>query len=225
MTRKIFLFEILLIAAALVATVTLYPHLPAQVPTHWNAHMEPDHYGSRGTLYLIGPGFMAGTMLLTLLLPWLSPKPFEIDSFRAAYHQVMLMVFSLMAYIYAITLWAAIGHPANVGRAIAGGVCLFIALFGNMMGKVRRNFYIGIRTPWTLANERVWYATHRFAAKTFVAGGLVGLALAFIGHGAWPLYALLAGGLAPVVYSLVYYKQLERRGELEDGLSREQGES
>jgi uncharacterized membrane protein len=83
---------------------------------------------------------------------------------------------------------------------------------------------MGVRTPWTLADERVWNATHRFAAKTFIAGGLAGIALAFLAQGIWPLCAILASALAPVVYSLVYYKQLEKRGEIGDGLSREQGE-
>jgi uncharacterized membrane protein len=96
--------------------------------------------------------------------------------------------------------------------------------FGNPMGKLRRNFYLGVRTPWTLASERVWNATHRFAAKTFVAGGLVGLVFSIVGLFLWAILATLVGALAPVVYSLVIYKQLERRGEIDDGLPREQGE-
>jgi uncharacterized membrane protein len=80
---------------------------------------------------------------------------------------------------------------------------------------VRRNFFIGVRTPWTLANERVWNATHRCAAKTFVLGGLIGLVLTAVSGAGWlPFAALMAGALVPVVYSLVVYKQLQRRGEL-----------
>jgi uncharacterized membrane protein len=92
------------------------------------------------------------------------------------------------------------------------------------MGKLRRNFYLGIRTPWTLASERVWNATHRFAARITVAGGLVGLTLSIAGLYLWALAALLLPALASVIYSLVIYKQLERRGEIEDGLPRGQGE-
>jgi uncharacterized membrane protein len=158
---------------------------------------------------------MAGTILLMYFLPWLSPKHFEVDSFRPTYLRIMLMLVSMLAYFYAVILWAGIGHPLNVGRAIVGGVCLLFALLGNVMGKIRRNFYIGLRTPWALANERVWNATHRFAAKTFVAGGLAGLALTAAGLDGWPTFvALMAGALVPVVYSLVFYKQLERHGQL-----------
>jgi uncharacterized membrane protein len=224
MTRKIFFFEILLIAASLAATVILYPHFPVRVPIHWNIHSQPDGYGPRWTLFLLGPGLMAAVMLMTWVLPWLSPKRFEVDSFWRTYHLVMLLVFCMMAYVDAVMLWADCGRAIDIGRVISCGVCFFYILIGNVMGKLRRNFYVGVRTPWTLASERVWNATHRFAAKTFVAGGLVGLVFSIVGLFLCAILISLAGALAPVVYSLVYYKQLERRGELGDDLPREQGE-
>jgi uncharacterized membrane protein len=216
MTRKMLVFEILLIAAALAATVLLYPHLPERVPTHWGINSRPNGYSPKGALFLFGPGGMAAVMLMAWVLPWLSPKRFEIDSFRQTYDLVMLLVFGMMAYVYAVMLWADCGRAIDMTRAISCEGCLLFVLIGNVLGKVRRNFYLGVRTPWTLASERVWNATHRFAAKTFVAGGLVGLALAVAGLFLWAILASLVGALAPVVYSLVYYKQLEGRGELVD---------
>ena len=214
MTRRIIFIELLLIAAALAVTAILYPHMPARVPTHWGLHFKPDGYSPRLALFWIGPGMMAGIMLLTGLIPWLSPKKFEIESFRSTYGNVMLITFGMIAYINAFLLWAAVDGAINASRAISGGVCLFMVLLGNLLGKVRRNFYLGVRTPWTLSNERVWYATHRFAAKTFVAAGLLGLLLSLFGVYLWAMFSVLAGGLAPVVYSLVYYKRMEQRGEL-----------
>ncbi len=217
MTRKLFLFEVFMLLAALAVTAILYPHLPERVPTHWGMSGQPNGYSSRDSLFLIGPGMLAGMMLLTAVLPWLSPRRFEVNSFRSTYLRIMTWVFVLMAYVDAIVLWIAARHPVNAGRAIMGGVCLFLALIGNLMGKVRRNFYIGVRTPWTLANERVWNATHRFAGKSLVAAGVLGLILSIAGLVRWPIYALLAGALAPVIYSLVYYKHLEHLGQLENG--------
>jgi len=215
MKGKYYLIGMLLTAAVLIATIVAYPHLPGSLATHWNMHGEPDGYSPKWALFLIGPGIMAAIMLLMYLLPWLSPKRFEIESFHSTYLQIMLMLVALIGYFSIVILWSGIGHGLNVGRAIIGGVCLLLALLGNLMGKVRRNFYVGVRTPWTLADERVWYATHRFAAKTLVAGGLAGLALTFAGLNGWPvMVALLVGALLPVVYSLMFYKQLERRGEL-----------
>ncbi len=215
MSRKYYLVAMLLTAAALVATALVYPHLSSHVATHWNLHSQPDGYSPKWSLFLIGPGSMLAMMLLMYFLPWLSPKNFEVESFRSTYLQIMLMLVCMMGYFHAVILWAGSGHPLNVGRAIVGGICLIFILLGNLMGKVRRNFYIGIRTPWALANERVWNATHRFAAKTVVACGLAGLVLTATGLDTWPVFViLLAGWFVPVVYSLVYYKQLENRGEL-----------
>jgi uncharacterized membrane protein len=225
MTRKIIVFEILLIATALGSTAILYPHLPDRVPTHWGVYFQPDGYSPKWALYLFGPGFMAAVMALTWLFPWLSPKKFEVDSFWSTYHQVMLFLFGMMTYLYAVILWADCGRAIDMGRAVLSGVCLFVALFGNLMGKMRRNFYLGVRTPWTLASERVWNATHRFAARITVAAGLIGLVLTIMGLYIGAIVALLISGLASVAYSLVYYKQLERRGELGDGLAHGKGQS
>jgi uncharacterized membrane protein len=213
MTGKYYVGAILLTAAALAATVVAYPHLPPSVPTHWDIRGMPNGYSPRWALYFM-PVFMAALIAATWKLPWLSPKHFEVDSFRGTYTQLMLSAIALLAYLDAAILWMGTGHTVNVRPLVFSGVCLIFVLLGNVMGKVRRNFYIGVRTPWSLASERVWNATHRLAAKTFVLGGLVGLALIAMGLYAWLVAALIGGALIPVMYSLYFYKQLQRRGEL-----------
>ena len=85
---------------------------------------------------------------------------------------------------------------------------------GNVLGKVRRNFWMGVRTPWTLASEKVWVATHRLAARLLTAGGLAGAVAAWLGA---PLvlcfWLLMVALLWPAVHSLLLYKRLEREGE------------
>ena len=135
---------------------------------------QANDYSAKWSLFLIGPGLMAGIMLLFYFLPWLSPKHWEVDTFQSTYLYVMVVLVSMLAYFTGVSLWVGLGRASNVSRAVIGGVCLLFALLGNIMGKVRRNFFIGVRTPWTLANERVWNATHRCAAKTFVLGGVIG---------------------------------------------------
>jgi uncharacterized membrane protein len=214
MTRAYSLFQLLLIAAVLAAIVVAYPHLPNRVATHWNINLKPNGYSPKWVLFLLGPGLMSVISIFAWFGTWLSPKHFEIEGFRSTYRQIMLMFQVMLAYIVGVILWAGIGHRMDEGRAVMGGICLILAGMGNVLGKVRRNFFIGVRTPWTLASERVWNTTHRFAAKTFVAGGLLGLALAAIGLRRGPVLAVVAAALAPVIYSLVLYRQLERRGEL-----------
>jgi uncharacterized membrane protein len=215
MTRKYYLIGLALTVACILAAAILYPHLPSQVPTHWNMHGQVDHYSPKWWVLVFPPGMMLGMMGLMAALPWLSPRHFEVEPFRSTYLYIIVVFVVFLAFMHAMMLWAAMSNQMNINKAIVGGVCLLIALLGNVLGKVQRNFYIGIRTPWTIADERVWNSTHRLGAKTFVVGGLIGLILALAG--AWPglcLGALLAAAFVPAIYSLVYYKQLERRGEL-----------
>jgi uncharacterized membrane protein len=215
MRRTYYIIGMGLIAAVLIATAVAYPHLPNVVPMHWDAHGRVNGWGEKWTLFLIEPGVMAGIMLVFCALPWLSPKHFEVDSFRSTYLFIMVIILAMIAYMHALLLAAALSWRIDMNRAILGGVSLLFALLGNVLGKVRRNFYVGIRTPWTIANEHVWNATHRFAAKTFFAGGLAGLLAVLLRAPFWlPITAIVLGVLTPAIYSLVFYKQLERRGEL-----------
>ena len=216
MKRNYFLIAGLMVVAVLTATRIAYPHLPQRVPSHWNLHAQVDDYSAKWTLFVTVPGIMVGLMLLFAALPWLSPRHFEVDSFRSTYLYIMLVILGLMAYIQAMMVWAGLDGRSSTDKALLGGICLMLALLGNVLGKVQRNFYIGIRTPWTLANERVWYATHRFGAKTFVLGGLLAFVMVFAGAGFWFSFAtIMAAALTPVVYSLVHYKRLERRGKVQ----------
>jgi uncharacterized membrane protein len=119
------------------------------------------------------------------------------------------VVLVLLGFVQMVLLRSALGTPVAVDRALAGGIALAVVLLGNMLGKVRRNFWLGVRTPWTLADDRVWYATHRMAGKTMVAGGV--LALGALLAGLAPMVAIglvAAGALVPAGYSLVVYRRL-----------------
>ena len=115
----------------------------------------------------------------------------------------------MLAYIYAMVLLQVVHGGVSMHRATPAGVFILLVLIGNPMGKVRRNFFIGIRTPWTLASEAVWYATHRLAARLMVASGLLGLLALWLGAPHWLLLVLMAAW-APLAagYSLLMYKRL-----------------
>jgi uncharacterized membrane protein len=215
LNQRYFLGAAAVILAALAGTIVAYPQLPPTVPLHWNAMGQINGWGPKWSLFLVGPGIMTALVLLFAALPWLSPKRFEVDSFRSTYLYIMLVAIAMLAYVHLLIIGAALGITYDVSRAIEGGVCLLLALIGNVMGKVRRNFYVGIRTPWTIADERVWHRTHRLAAKTLVAGGIAGLIAILFRAPFWiPLALILVSAFVPAIYSLVFYKQLEHRGEV-----------
>ena len=205
----------LVVLATLALTFALYAQLPARIPTHWNGQGQIDGYGPRHFVFL-HTVFMVVFMLVWTVLPSLSPKRFKVDTFNATYWHICLIVVALLGYIQCVLVWGAYSPSMPMNRAMFGGLAVFVGLLGNVMGKVRRNFWIGIRTPWTLANEKVWYSTHRFAAKTMVIGALLSLAGVFAGLPiAWCLALVMAGLLVPAAYSLLVYKRLERSGNLE----------
>jgi uncharacterized membrane protein len=223
MTRWLYV-SIALTAAAFAASLYVYDfeydRLPDQVPIHWNIDGVADGFVPKEDAlraFFLLPAVMAGFVLLTLALPWLSPRHFEVDTFRDVYGYVMMLVVALFGYIHVATLWGSLqrDRPVDVGRLVVGGILLFLALIGNVLGRVRRNFWVGVRTPWTLASDGVWNATHRLAAWLFVAAGVLGLVAAVAGAPLlWCFVGIMIAALAPVVYSLVLYKRLERQGRL-----------
>ena len=215
MKSRYLIAAILLVVTTLIVSAMLYSSLPERVPTHWNIRGQVDGYGPRGSIFIM-PGAMAALLVIFwVVLPALSPKSYSVESFRATYDYLMFCVLAFMAYLWGVILWSSLRGPLDPGRGLIGGMCVFLILIGNVMGKVRRNFWFGVRTPWTLADERVWNATHRLAGWTFVLGGLAGLLSVWLGLNIVACFIPIAApALVTVIYSLVYYKRLERRGEL-----------
>jgi uncharacterized membrane protein len=214
MTRMHWLTAGILTVLTIALTAVVYPSLPERIPIHWNAAGEIDGWGGKQWAFLT-PAIMIGMLGLLRVIPWLSPKHFEIDTFRSTYAFIVVLITVLFAYIHALTLLPPLGYHVRIDKAMMGGMMLFFMLLGNVLGKVQRNFFVGVRTPWTLASDRVWTETHRLAAWLFVASGAVGLASILVGLPFYvPLIIIGVAALVIVGYSLVRYKQLDRRGEL-----------
>ena len=128
----------------------------------------------------------------------------------------MAVVAALFTYIQLLLVLGGVaGVQLDLTRWLLGGLSLFFALLGNRLGKVQRNFWMGVRTPWTLASEAVWIRTHRLTAWLWVPGGGVLAILGFAGVPVWWwLAGLLLMALSPVFYSLWLYKRLEKQGRL-----------
>lgn len=203
------------IAASFAAALLAYPRLPARIPVHWNVDGVADGFGPRSMIFGFS-ALMLALGALWLVLPRVSPRRYEVERFGAAWWRSGALIVALSGYVQAMLVWHLLGGPVGMDRALGGGLALLAVLLGNVLGKVRRNFWLGIRTPWTLASERVWYATHRLAARTMVMGGL--LALAGLAAGAPPRFATLSvvvAALLPAAWSLLYYKRLEHAGALD----------
>jgi len=212
-TRNAILTSLLIIAAGLVYSLALYSSLPALIPIHWGIDGRVDDWAPKQWAAYFGPVFGAVLLLVLLALPKLSPRQFEVQGFRRTYDYITVLLVGLFGFIHVVSLQAALNPHLDSGRWIVGGLMLLMALLGNVLGKVRRNFWVGIRTPWTLASEDVWVATHRLAARMLLTAGALGVLVAVLGMPpAISLGLLMVALFFPVVYSLVLYRRADSCG-------------
>jgi uncharacterized membrane protein len=198
-----------------------YDELPPRIPTHWNVHGQADGWTPKEhafSAFFLLPTFAAVVLLLTPLLPWLSPRHFRIEPFRPAYGFVMALGTCLLAYVHCVVLiGVTTGQGIEIGRWLVAGISAFFALVGGALPRVERNFWVGVRTPWTIASPRVWRVTHQLAGWLFGLTGVAGVAIAGLGAPLqWCFIGVFGAALVPVVFSLFYYKSLERRGLLDE---------
>lgn len=200
----------ILLAGSLAVALAIYPSLPDRIPTHWNVAGEVDRWGSKATGVFGMWALNLGVYAMFLVMPLLDPRRANYVKFQSTYRALRTIFVVFMTALWVVTLAAAKGLPVDVGIVVPVMVSALFILFGNLMGRVRHNWFVGIRTPWTLANEEAWRLTHRAAGRAWVVGGLVSMAGAFFGHevAAWTMGIGLGGAtLFSVVYSFLAWKR------------------
>ncbi|HUB90085.1 MAG TPA: SdpI family protein [Dyella sp.] len=206
------LVSALFLLILLAAFVWLYPHMPARVPTHWNAQGRVNGYmsplGAVATPMIV----IAILAAITLLLPAISPRSYEITPFVSVFVLVMLAV-QIFVLISALALLLnATGHAVRMPLICMLGTGVLWMVVGNYMGKLRKNFFIGIRTPWTLASDAAWERTHRMGGWLFMLAGAVVIAIALAGAPMLLMVGMmLCAALIPAIYSYALYRRLEAR--------------
>ncbi len=185
----------------------------ALLPVHWNIMGEADRFAGKWEALMLLPGVAACVSLLLYFLPVLEPRRKGLERSQGLYLASWLGTLFVIGLSYVAILGVAIGHPVPVLQLITAGLGVLFLLIGNQLGKSRSMYMVGIRTPWTLADEEVWIRTHRLGGRLMVGAGLVLLALAVTGAPAVIVGAALAGSIAvivlvPVLYSFLLWRRL-----------------
>jgi uncharacterized membrane protein len=150
-----------------------YANSPATVVTHWNFRGEADGFSSRAFASFFFPVLLIGMYLLFLILPNLDPKKERYGEFAKTYNIFRHLFLGALAIIYIATGIYNIGYQINIGIIVATIIGLMMIIIGNYMGKIKKNWFMGIRTPWTMSSENVWNKTHRVGGILFMIFGLV----------------------------------------------------
>jgi len=202
---------VLLIVASFIMSIYFYPSLPDKVPNHWNINGEIDGYTNRFWGAFGMPLLNAGLYIIFVVLPYIDPRRKNYESFSSTYRFIRYLMHIFFIGLQIVIFMAALGSPINTSTIVPISVSLIFVFFGNVMGRVKHNYFVGIRTPWTLANEEVWRKTHRLAGPMWVAGGILGIVSSLINSnigGKFFFGIIMVIAIAPMIYSYIAYRKI-----------------
>lgn len=212
-TLKTEVIPLLLIIASFVLGFYFYAHFPARIPSHWNFQGQVDSWSSAGFGAFFLPFLLLGMYILFLVIPYLDPKKERYQEFSGTYHLFKNFLIFVLLAIYVIASLNGLGYKIDVGISVSLLIGLLFIVLASQMPKIKSNWFIGIRTPWTLSNEEVWTKTHELGGKTFMIAGLL-IILAGLFKSSWAMIILLIAvgiaALVPVVYSYVLYRRITK---------------
>lgn len=201
------------IAAAWALSGYFYANFPERVPSHWNFAGEVDGWSSAALGAFMLPAVITAMYLFFLASPLLDPKRERYAEFAKPFHVFKASIVAILGAVYASAGFAGLGYDVPVGIVVPIGVGLLFIVLGNYFGKVKTNWLMGIRTPWTLSSEEVWNKTHRLGGKMFILSGLLIALDGFLPAAArLPVFigAVVLAAVVPVAYSYALYRRTAR---------------
>lgn len=201
---------LVIIVAAFIASAVVYPSLPDRVPTHWNMAGEVDDWSGRMSGAWMIPIVLVAMWALLRLLPAIDPRGSNYVKFGGAFEAIIVSVMLFMLGVHVIILRAGLGYPVAAERVMPVGVGILLVVIGNLLPRARPNWFVGIRTPWTLSSDRVWEKTHRVGGRLFVIGGILIAAAGLLASDwmHWVLGVVIATcSIVVVVYSYVEWRR------------------
>ena len=214
-TIKTEIFSLVLILLSIITASYLYFVLPQRVPVHWNFAGQVDRWGSGQAQAIFFPILIIGMYLLFVFIPLIDPKKDRYQQFAKIYQLFKNLILAFFFIIYLIASLNGLGYQLPVAVWVPLLVGFLFMVLGNYFGKIKPNWFVGIRTPWTLSSEEVWNKTHRFGGKIFILAGLMIAAEAFL-----PVNWRLAVFIIAIVIALVgtigssyYFYYLEHKSK------------
>jgi immunity protein, SdpI family len=214
--KEIWIWLILLIP--FIAFTILQKKLPENMPTHFDAYNHVNGYMHPLQFILLIGGINILLYLLLIFLPLIDPKRANYYLFSKAYFVIRLSVSLMLAAPACFNMIYATGDHINIVKLIILIVLFFFIVFANYMGNIRPNWFVGIRTPWTLSNETVWRKTHQLSGRLLFFSALAGFIFELFINGINPVFVVYPvvtiGLIIPAVYSYFEYKKITKNSSL-----------
>lgn len=204
--KKLWL-PLLIVLVMFAVSLFAYPQLPERVPTHWNIAGEPDGWSGPEFAAFFAPCLTLFMLALMAVIPFIDPRRENVERFAGIYSLILTTIIAFMALIHFTVLASGLGYRVPVSRVVDISLGSLFVLIGNYLTKVKPNYFIGIRTPWTLENETVWRKTHRVGGYAFVGGGLLIIAGSFLPP-TWSFALMIAVTVVITVGTAVYSYRL-----------------
>ncbi|MEY8348897.1 SdpI family protein [Bacillus cereus] len=203
-------FPVVLITLTVIAWCVAWPYLPEEVPSHWNAAGEVDGHMPKIGMMIFDIAMMGFLYVIFTQLPKMDPKYENYKKFPKAFWMINVAIMLFLFVINMMTLASALGYNVPMGEVVNVMLGILFIVLGNYMQQCKPNFFMGIKTPWTLSSEEVWRKTHRLGSKIMMVGGIIIILTAFL-PGTWKMISVLGVTalivVSTMVYSYVAYKK------------------
>ncbi|HEU5053162.1 MAG TPA: SdpI family protein [Hanamia sp.] len=210
------LLVLLVVALPFLYLLKVYPTLPPKVPTHFGINGQPNAYSNRSFLWVttsILAGISIFVYLLIRFLPRIDPKK-KAKYSATVFNKIAVAIVLLMSLIGCYSIYAAKAGSFQLRGFLPVILGIFFAFMGNLMHSIKPNYFVGIRTPWTLENEETWRKTHQLGGKLWFVGGILIAITGFLVPARAEVFVmmsiLIVIVLWPVIFSYTYFKSLER---------------
>lgn len=207
--KKTNLIIISVIILSFLSAFYLYPKLPDRVASHWNSQGQVDDYLPKIWGVFLMPAITLAIFLLFLLIPRIDPLKKNIAKFRNYFNWLIILIVVFLLYVYSLTVFWNLGYRFNMTLLMTPAVGLLFFYIGVILKHAERNWFIGIRTPWTLSSDVVWKKTHQLGAKLFKVAGIIAiLGIFFAENALWfAIIPAIASSLFLLVYSYFEHKK------------------
>ncbi|QQG52613.1 MAG: SdpI family protein [Candidatus Falkowbacteria bacterium] len=201
------IWPLLIIILVVALSIWAYPQLPMRVISHWDFNGQANGWMSREFHSIMFPVLMVFMYALLSLMPKFDPRSERYSEFANVYLTFRTMIMLVLAVTFGAATLANLGYPINIGATVCGAIGVLMIVLGNYFGKLKSNYFIGIRTSWTLSSENVWNKTHRLGAKLFVVWGILLIVAPWL-KPAIAMGILFGGIITIIVWTSVYSYRL-----------------